>query len=542
MLNTTPGRRRPKMAQSDGEVGHRGEGSGPGSLVGETGYADWFPGQEEAYSRIREWLASESRFMGVCAPTGSGKSLLAVLAAQGRRTVVLTATKGLQEQYGKAFNGMFDIRGQAAYQCKADPSVSVLWGTCHVGVWCPFRAGGCSYYDALETAKREPLVVTNYAYWLAQQQMDGLGRVDLLVCDEGHLAEGELIAHLECEFSLQELRRLQLPFPTGTTWESWQSWASITHRIAGATIQNIRTEATQADLQDSRLPSHSRAYRRLTDLNRKLERILASRGRWVWQHDPGTDSWTVGPVWSREYADLLWGGIPKVLVMSATLVPKSASTLGMPEDRAWVDMPSSYQSAKTPISHLETVRLNHRTTDVELRHWVARIDQIIDRRLDRKGIVNTTSYNRARLFLDTSRHTDILYSHGRESVSQTIARFKKATPPAVLVSPSVTSGWDFPGDECRYIVIGKIPYPDTSSAIAKARQEDDKNWSSFLAMQALVQASGRGTRSVDDWCEVLVVDDNWVWFWKRHNQFAPAWFAARVQPSQVTVPEPPILR
>jgi superfamily II DNA or RNA helicase len=64
-------------------------------------YPDWYPGQAEAFKSILTWLQSPTRFMCIEAPTGSGKSLLAMLSAllTTRRTVILTATKGLQDRH-----------------------------------------------------------------------------------------------------------------------------------------------------------------------------------------------------------------------------------------------------------------------------------------------------------------------------------------------------------------------------------------------------------------------------------------------------------
>ena len=50
---------------------------------------------------IEQIVNSEKRVVGLCLPTGSGKSLVAMGAAKagGLKTVICTATKGLQEQY-----------------------------------------------------------------------------------------------------------------------------------------------------------------------------------------------------------------------------------------------------------------------------------------------------------------------------------------------------------------------------------------------------------------------------------------------------------
>ena len=136
-----------------------------------------------------------------------------------------------------------------------------------------------------------------------------------------------------------------------------------------------------------------------------------------------------------------------------------------------------------------------------------------------------------------------MFTHDTNNVVQVVDAFKAAPPPAVLVSPTVTTGWDFPMLSSghgipQYAIVGKIPYPDTKSVITKARHDDDKEWSSYLAMETLVQSAGRLTRSAEDKAEIFVVDDSFLWWWPRFRKFAPKWFVRRVQGSLKTVPDP----
>jgi len=148
------------------------------------------------------------------------------------------------------------------------------------------------------------------------------------------------------------------------------------------------------------------------------------------------------------------------------------------------------------------------------------------------------------MLLSRSRFKDIMFTHSTGDVIQVVEKFKKASAPAVLVSPSVTTGYDFPMDISghgvpQYIVIGKIPYPDTRDLVTEARHKDDKDWTSYMAMETLVQSCGRMTRSENDKCEVMCIDDNFKWFAYKFSHFAPSWFRARIKGSLETVPNPP---
>ena len=168
-----------------------------------------------------------------------------------------------------------------------------------------------------------------------------------------------------------------------------------------------------------------------------------------------------------------------------------------------------------------------------------RIDQIISARLDRKGIIHTTSYERRNLVLTYSEHRAIMLANDSNNTRTTVERFRRAAPPSVLVSPSLTTGWDLPYEDCEYAIIGKIPFPDTRSPITKARTEEDEDYGPYTAMQIIVQASGRGMRSAEDQCEVFILDENWRWFWPKYKKFAPKWFAESVRRRPpLTIPNP----
>jgi ATP-dependent DNA helicase DinG len=91
--------------------------------------------------------------------------------------------------------------------------------------------------------------------------------------------------------------------------------------------------------------------------------------------------------------------------------------------------------------------------------WVGLIDRILDARGDRKGIIHTTSFERARYLQQYSRHSGRLLLNESRNTRDVVSAFKSTQRPMVLVSPSVTTGYDFPYAECEFQVIGKVPYP-----------------------------------------------------------------------------------
>ena len=616
----------------------------PSSLLSLDAFHDWYPGQDQVFARLLEWLTNdERRFMCASLPTGAGKSLLAALCASisGKRTVVLTATKGLQDQFVKDFYdvGFRDIRGQNAYPCiffmpqssvGSAPTIriSVDQGPCHAGMYCEHRGvisqqalagegASCIYYSQLNKAVKSRLVVTNYAYWLAQPR---LGQSGLLVMDEADQAFGSiesfLTTHLsagECTIagvdlpqdkpapgtsisdatlervyqrvsnlltlandpgaypgeakaaaakadeiltkydttlgSLRDRQQGSKVQPAPITWRDWREWAHHRLRRANLVELMLRESVQVMELLDkakyrSEILAVTEHCIQVQATIRKLETIRGGLGQWLWEatgggRGGGGHGFLFTPVWPGKYSELVFRGSPKVLVMSATLTPKTADLLGIPpEDRDWLDAGSAYAASRTPIQHVKTIRVDHRASEADMRMWVSRIDQILDQRTDRKGIILPVSYARCRFLVQHSRHADRMISHEARGVQDAVAKWRAASPPSTLVSPAIARGWDFPDDECRYILIGKIPFADGRTPVAKIRNAEDPEFAGFEAMQTVVQEAGRGTRSPTDWCEVFILDDHWGWFWSKNNKHAPEYFRKRLKRRADVIPAP----
>jgi Rad3-related DNA helicase len=129
-------------------------------------FEEFRPAQIEAIEWVAEQFDSGKRFVGVCLPTGAGKTLfgMGLSKALGARTAVLTVTKGLQEQYKRDFPKLVDIRGKENYECAGKPPNRCKYGP-HEG--CNLAGDlGCVYESARWEAKNAQAIITNYSYWV----------------------------------------------------------------------------------------------------------------------------------------------------------------------------------------------------------------------------------------------------------------------------------------------------------------------------------------------------------------------------------------
>lgn len=486
-------------------------------------FRKWRLGQREAAGEI----AYGEGDCVITMPTGLGKSGTYIAGANlsGAKTVILTSTKGLQDQLMKDFAkiGMVEVRGKANYICPAKHGPTAEFGLCNYGMKCEMMKGGCPYYDALRRFIHSRICVTNYAMWLATGE---LLNAELLVMDEGHSAPDQLANSLTVKFNLQDLSEAGL----GLSPVLEEEWETVLEYEAGLFLTTQEISAVDPELSSpfhrDLLPRIAKALR----IIRKLRRIAGGEVVTKWEGE----TCTVSPVQTNRYLHLLNKDAGKMVIISATATPRTAEMLGL-EQFKHLDFKSPFPVENRPVIQIPTIKMDRNTTN--LAPWVSRIDQIIGKRLDRKGIIHTVSYERAKFLIKHSRYAINMIHHASSSTAKAVKAFIRAKAPCILVSPSLSTGWDFPYDQCAYQIISKVPFPDATDPVFKARCKLDKLLPFYLAWQEIIQASGRGMRGEDDFCETFIIDDHFSWLKGRYKSLAPSWFLDAIIRSD-TIPEP----
>lgn len=503
----------------------------------------WRVGQDQA---VQEIVLDENRFHIFVGPTGFGKSLVYVCAAvlSGMRTLILTSTNALSHQIMEDFGDLcVQVKGKANYRCrKIGHGVMCDRGPCNYRVPCSWKDSGCEYYDQVRKAGQAQIVVTNYAYWiynLKSAQAGGenaevlVGDFGLIVCDEAHDAPNKVADAFEVRFSTRN--SVESYLMQDMEWEDdrrkFQAWAS------GALVeaQRVLGEAKR-DAKIERAYQASNAVRKLRDalkICREQDEsnvIIVPEKKW--------GVFRVAMAWPFDRAhDVLFSKAKKVVLTSATVRQKTVGMLGVdPEQCTLMEYPHIIPQHRRMLYHVPAVRMNFRTTELEMRQWMTVADQIMRPRVQWNGIFHSVSYARRNYVLSRSRHSELMMSHGRKDAQEVIERFKGERG-RILVSPSVTTGYDFPYDTCRWQIIGKIAYPDTSDLVTKERCKRDEEYAPYVAMQTLVQTVGRIVRAEDDWGESFIIDDNAKWFLWKFAHFAPDWFNGSYK-SVTGVPKP----
>jgi Rad3-related DNA helicase len=366
----------------------------------------------------------------------------------------------------------------------------------------------------------------------------GMDHFEQVIFEEAHSAYDALSDAVQVVLHHREIEKdLQMDFLKGADaadFGKWKVWASIARvkaeAIMASTQERIKAVATPK-------AAWLKQFTHMRNLSRRLGTLsLASSKDWVSEEiDAG---WQFDPIFPGKYSEAsLFMRMPRVILVSATIRPKTMYMLGVSKDRFdFVEYDSDFDPARCPIYYKPTMPMDYRHPDTRPM-WILH-DQFAGRRQDRKGLVHTISYARQEEVRQYSQFAaNMLINPKGEAPTSLIETFLHSDPGTELVSPSITTGYDFPGAHAEWQMITKIPF-DPPSKIMKAREQVDKEYRSHRAAQKLQQMAGRLMRSKKDRGETIMGDDHLDWFVPRYGHLFSKSFH-KFYKKVGTVPPPP---
>jgi Rad3-related DNA helicase len=153
------------------------------------------PGQEDVVNEIVEYFQSGGTKCILDAPTGTGKSFIAVAIAErmSLSTTIITNTIELSHQYQKDFS-IPVLKGREHYPCDFEPEDLQTHRSLHWGgyqcekIKCDLIED-CKYYNAKQAFINHPIRVTNYNYWLCDRSI----KQNLAIFDEAHEFDSKIV-------------------------------------------------------------------------------------------------------------------------------------------------------------------------------------------------------------------------------------------------------------------------------------------------------------------------------------------------------------
>ncbi len=179
------------------------------------------PYQLDAVEKIIKAVEDGHRNIILSAPTGTGKSAIAITLAHYYKTAyILTSTKQLQHQYVNEFNDVKTMKGRNNFLCEQFRDIGSI--TCDNGpcvvqkVTCPYRAKRdsdknlilnpdlvvCNYWYQKIIGLLNDITVVNYKYAMADFYVEDFIEKEIAIFDEAHSIESEVLSF--CEISLNK--------------------------------------------------------------------------------------------------------------------------------------------------------------------------------------------------------------------------------------------------------------------------------------------------------------------------------------------------
>lgn len=428
--------------------------------------------------------------------------------------------------------------------------------------WC-HPVSRCPYESAKYSAARARLAVLNTAYFLSETNFVGnslFKNRPLVLIDEADLLEEELMRFIEVTITARDRKLLGIGLPEKKTVdESWVVW------INDEVIPAIKDQLSKVDLSPDLFGNPEvKEIRKKNKLSRLLSKVKTlieehedeETGEHVytlnkdWVYTGYEKDWRTGkyppddqvnvtfkPIHVRDYAQsFLWNKAQQFVLLSATLISPAqmAWDLGL-EDDEWtvVEVPSSFPVLQRPIIPRGVANVINKNLDNAIPLLIDEIKDIMGEHPDERILVHSVSYKLTReIFNEISRDSE----HGKRVGTYLSAREREGAlkrylsiPNGVLVAPSFDRGVDLPADDCRVVVVAKVPYMSVGDKQVSARLygtgKAGKVWYAVQAIRTLCQMTGRGMRSVDDSCRTYLLDKQFVELYNRNRRLFPSWWA-----------------
>jgi Rad3-related DNA helicase len=193
--------------------------------------------------------------------------------------------------------------------------------------------------------------------------------------------------------------------------------------------------------------------------------------------------------------------------MSATIGdPRAFVKIMGIKNAKFIRVPNAFNYDKSPVVFVNRHKLSFREREASLPKVVKILDQIISKHSGQRGVIHTGSYMFANYIKQNSKHTFRLMDYENSKDKKGIIELFKKKDDAVLMGPSLLEGLDLKDDISRFQIFFKVPYPNVSDPLIKAKMEHSKEWYDWKTGISIMQGVGRSVRSKDDWAVTYVLD------------------------------------
>ena len=514
--------------------------------------------QKEILDAVQQKLKSGYRKIILSAPTGIGKSAIAMtLVKSYEKSFVVTLSKNLQDQYVNDFEMLVPVKGKSNFPCfktmeqkKIDLQeydVAMSQGiSCEKGECiertkegktqnCKFKPRIqafeektfqeiiCPYYEQKYSALLADHSVWNYhSYFQTVKYNRGiygeyLNR-NISIFDEAHSIENQIIQFAGIEIIKKHIDECEIRI------ESYD--LSDIEMIIQLVRDIAEFYARKAkEIRESKIYQENPDYNKIRKIDGDFERF--ARVRSELSSDPENfiinkpeykkgkfKSIVIKPLDVSKYVKEFFI-TPFQIFMSATINKDSfCQNMGFSSDEiAFVDTPHSPVPLENRrVEFLNTARLSYQDPTVnENRIWL-KIDEILSKHKNQKGLILTSSRVRCENIvknLSLKNKNRVRMCHARnpdEKTQDDVIKEHANSENGVLISSSLWQGVDLKDDLSRFQIIAKSPYPNYTEKWVESKMERYPLWYSSQTITKILQGIGRSIRSKQDWAVTYVLD------------------------------------
>jgi len=526
------------------------------------------------------------------APTGSGKSIIAMLFAdfmihKGSKGYILASDLSLHDQYVKDFRKMQlwnwgNIKGVDNYTCEVNGEKFSVGECANKGrsyeeaesLDC-FKK--CGYLQARKKSIRSPLALLTYPYALIQrnyveQQQQGNSRGvpfpqrDFVVCDEGHKLLDIVQSHFSpilADDTPEKIERLlSLTFDNGlpTAKIDLIKLSKLVKQIFAdenphSLLQHLEKlveqlwmivekneslrETVDDEFGDRDLTADIRQIFRLADwvkdMHCKFEDYVAILKK------TSPESMIKNPAEKH----IVFNCIDEYYLLHRHFYNKfgfkviMTATMGSPRDfmrnhglkkAKYFKIESHFNWEKSPIYFFPGKKISARYMEDNIEWLIEKTRSILEKHENERGVIHTGSYELGdRVWKALPRHLKKRVLVYRGSEEkEKIIKKLKKSPNVVLMGPSLLEGLNLVDDDSRFQVFLKVPYPHLGDKYVKAKLDNSQYWYNWKTSIAVLQGIGRSIRTPHDWAVTYLLDGCFADLLKSASDQFPPEFKSRL--------------
>lgn len=505
------------------------------------------------------------------APTGSGKSVIAVVIADvlaeltkwDKRYVSLISmgTNVLARQYADSFKGnqnFLVVKGANNYECSvtqafADSCVNTQLKKADMEDIIFTHCNKCEYKQMQATKQHVRHLVTNFSYHFVDRMFlkeNGLAPRLIKVYDESHTLNDAFVEHNAIVLSEKRLNDMINELSNTLKTSNFDIFGKLkkfkTEFTAGRinednyvsyldTISAIYVEARDSykALMDTCVKKgmknfdtytkYSKLYKKYEGLFCKIDDLFAYQYEHIFDYKEKEQELTVKPIFVGSMFEQLENS-RFTLFMSATMNEDyMVETLDLDKSKTkYIHLPPVFPPENKMVVFFKPLKLSYATLAKPeimgaLMDNCAEIFKNHDE-IGERGIFMTPSFDMTSKIVERLKKEKLptrIFEHQRgEKLIDVLSIFKAYEGKAVLISPSIFEGVDLPDDLSSYQVLVKAPY--ASLADKRIKYIADKHPAVYrgITIQKMVQGCGRSVRSPTDWAVTYFLDSNAKWLFE----------------------------